>query len=106
MVASRDILLVELVFDAEDLKSCLQPPQLFLRHTPQDLTRCGEAWVLDGQYRGLSGRTVEDRKAVVRKLVWWTEHYSPEGVGTAEMKRFFQYVADGEPTGRWGLPQL
>jgi site-specific recombinase XerC len=73
-----------------------------------DLRRFIKGWILDGEYRQLSPRTLELRRHFLNKLVWWLENEGFESCGTFEIRAFIGYVSNGHLSeqGRWGNPAL
>lgn len=73
-----------------------------------DLRRFIKGWILDGEYRQLSPRTLELRRHFLNKLVWWLENEGFESCGTFEIRAFIGYVSNGHQSeqGRWGNPAL
>lgn len=73
-----------------------------------DLPRFIHGWILDGQYRQLSQKTLETRRCVTDRLVWWLRREGFEGCSAAEIKGFLYYVTTGhkDPGGRYGIPTL
>jgi hypothetical protein len=79
---------------------------------PEDLTvaqleRFGQGWVLDGEIRQLSPRTLEERRYLIQKLGWFLRHRELDACGVMELRLFLAYIGTGhkEPGGRWGNPQ-
>lgn len=73
-----------------------------------DLKRFAQGWIGDGQYRQLSPKTQETRRAILDRFFWWLEREGAHECGAAEVKGFLQYltVAHKEPCGRFGISTL
>jgi integrase/recombinase XerD len=65
-------------------------------------------WLDDGKYRQLSPRTLEARRDLVSKLLWFLRQREAERCGLMELRSFLAYMSRGheEPGGRWGNPRL
>ncbi len=74
----------------------------------QDLRRYAEGWILDCDIRQLSWRTIENRRLVIQKLLWFLQHKDYSECGLLELKQFLSYVSSGheEANGRWGNSRL
>jgi site-specific recombinase XerD len=61
-------------------------------------------WIVDSEIQGHSPRTLDNRRLITSKLLWWLEREGVVEVGEAEMRGFFLYLRRGheEPAGRWG----
>lgn len=74
--------------------------------SPDELERWAEGWLLDGTIRGQSNRTIDSRRDIVQKLVWFLrrDHLSADLDG---MRAYMMYLHHGhlEPGGRWGNPE-
>lgn len=73
-----------------------------------ELTRHAQDWLYDGEYRNHSPRTIEAKRDVVKKLLWFLEHRQYSTCGTPELRQFLAYITTGhlEPGGRWGNPHM
>src|SRR2546428_297012 len=73
-----------------------------------DLERHAQDWLLDGQIRQLSKRTLEARSFLVQKLVWFLKQREAATCGTPELRGFLAYLSTGHTTGngRWDNPQM
>ncbi|HEY3413900.1 MAG TPA: tyrosine-type recombinase/integrase [Armatimonadota bacterium] len=85
-------------------------PQCAIPQTDLDvrsLERSVEGWLLDGDIRQLSDRSLGNRRMVVDKLVWFLKDRAYERCGAAEIRQFLAYLNHGheDEGGRWGNPQ-
>lgn len=73
-----------------------------------DIRRFAQGWILDGQYRQLSPKTLDLRRHFLNKLIWWLESEGLDSCGTFEIRAFIGYVSSGHLSdhGRWGNPAL
>lgn len=73
-----------------------------------DLERLIADWLLDGEYRLHSERTVETRRGFLKNLLWFLKQNNHEWCGTREVKAFLHYLRHGheDEGGRWGRPHL
>jgi site-specific recombinase XerD len=73
----------------------------------KNLDRYGRGWLLDGEIRQLSNRTIEARTFLLDKLLWHLRRNESEGCGALELKQFLAYISTGhdDPEGRWGNSQ-
>ena len=70
-----------------------------------DLEKIAGGWFLDGEIRQLSERTLNARRDLVRKLVWFLRQRNCENCGLDELRAFLTYVSRGDGSGdRWGRP--
>lgn len=71
-----------------------------------DLGPLADGWLDDGEIREHSGRTIENRRDVIRKLEWFLRQKAHESCGTRELRSFLAYVVRGhqDEGGRWGNP--
>jgi integrase/recombinase XerC/integrase/recombinase XerD len=69
-----------------------------------DLEACSRDWLLDGELRMLSERTVASRRDRLGKLLWFLRRREAVDVGPAEIRAFLAYLSTGhrDPGGRWG----
>ena len=76
--------------------------------TVSEIAGLTEGWMLDGEIRQLTRRTLEVRKRFIGKFLWFLCHRGFEHVGTPELRALLAYVSRGheEPGGRWGNPRL
>lgn len=65
-------------------------------------------WIIDGELRHLSGRTISERREILDKFFWFLDQQGLETVAVRELKKFFHYLHTGheEPGGRFGNPRL
>ena len=75
--------------------------------TPE-LARSAEGWLLDGEIRQHSKRTLEARRSIIDKLIWYLRHKEYPVCGTLELRQFLAYVGKGheQAGGRWGNAQM
>jgi integrase/recombinase XerC/integrase/recombinase XerD len=66
----------------------------------------GQGWLLDGEIRQLSERTIENREIFVRNVLWFHREHGYDSTGVKELKHFLAYVASGDKNNksRWGRP--
>ena len=71
-----------------------------------DLAMYAQDWLLDGEVRQLSSRTVDSRRDLVQKFLWFLQREGFRECGTPELRAFLAYLNQGhkEPGGRWGNP--
>jgi site-specific recombinase XerD len=74
----------------------------------RDWERHIEGWLLDGEIRQLSPRTLEERRNVTGKLLWFLTDRELPACGTPEFRAFLAYVNTGheQERGRWGNPKM
>ena len=72
-----------------------------------DLARYCEGWLLACDIAEHSQQTLNLRKIVCDKLLWFLRSKEIEACGTLELRQFFSYLKHGheQPGGRWGNPQ-
>jgi site-specific recombinase XerC len=72
------------------------------------LERYAEGWLLDGEIRQHSQRTLGNRQIILSKLVWFLRYKEYNECGIAELRQFLAYLSKGhlEPGGRFGNPYL
>lgn len=75
--------------------------------TIDHLERLIRGWILDGEIRQFTARTLEERREVTGKFLWFLRREEFQAVDTGEIRAFLAYVARGhlEPGGRWGNPR-
>jgi len=68
------------------------------------LRRLAREWILDGEIRGLTVKSLRERQDVTDKLFWLVERNGGTEVGPPEIGDFLSHVRIGheEPEGRWG----
>jgi site-specific recombinase XerD len=61
-------------------------------------------WILDCEARDLSVRTLESRRSVLAKFLWYAEKMEWDHIGSNHIRLFLKYVSEGhkEEEGRWG----
>lgn len=64
-------------------------------------------WLLDGELRQLTPRTMSWRRDHMERFLWFLRDRECTAVGTAEIKQYMLYLAKSheEPEGRWGNPK-
>jgi len=69
-----------------------------------ELLQLGQGWLLDGEIRQLSKRTLEARRFLVEKLLWFLRQREYPACGTHELRAFLAYLSTSHETedGRWG----
>jgi site-specific recombinase XerD len=68
--------------------------------------RLVEDWLADCQIRQHSARTLELRRMLAERLLWFLEEQNAAQCSRAEMRRFFAYLSNGHNDGgRWGKSQ-
>ena len=72
-----------------------------------DLERYAEGWLLSGEIDQHSSRTLDARRSIVDKLLWFLRQKQHACCGTMELRQFLAYVTNGhkEEGGRWGNSQ-
>jgi site-specific recombinase XerD len=72
-----------------------------------ELPGCTQGWLLDGQVRQLSERTIDSRRRLLDKLNWFLTTRELTDCGRNELRAFLAYVATGhdDSEGRWGNPR-
>lgn len=73
-----------------------------------DLPRLVESWLLDGESAEHTDRTLEGRRFITDKLLWFCRREGYASLGPTEMRRFFVYLrtAHASPEGRWDNPHM
>jgi integrase/recombinase XerC/integrase/recombinase XerD len=67
------------------------------------LERHVEGWLLDGEIRQLSRRTLAERRILLRRFVWFVNQQEFESVGKGELRAYLGYLYGAhEQGGRWG----
>jgi integrase/recombinase XerD len=71
------------------------------------LERQAKDWLCDCQYRQHSSRTIETRRLILDKLLWFLREHEYTECGFRELRRFLVYLANGHESagGRWNNPQ-
>jgi len=72
-----------------------------------ELERYADGWFLSGDIDQHSQATLDIRRLVVNKLLWYLRQKECRECGTHELRQFLAYLTHGhkEPGGRWGNPQ-
>src|SRR4051794_38936101 len=70
----------------------------------KELEYHAQGWVLDGECRQLSPRTISSRRDLLHKLVWFLQQRECAACGPYELRAFLAYVGNGhqDEAGRWG----
>ncbi len=68
-----------------------------------DLKRHIQDWLFDCDYRQHSARTIETRRVVTDKLLWFLHQEQHKNCGVAEIRQFLAYLRRGHESteGRW-----
>jgi site-specific recombinase XerD len=76
--------------------------------TVSDLEYHAEGWLLDGEIRQWSPRTLESRRALIGKLRWFLKQQEATDCGPNELRAFLAYVTRGHERegGRWGNERM
>ncbi|HEY0074000.1 MAG TPA: hypothetical protein VGB77_07870 [Abditibacteriaceae bacterium] len=90
------------------LRHLSNPPNIGDVLQARDVSRQIADWLFDCQFQQHSRRTIEFRKHVGEKLVWFLEREAHNQCGASELRRFLAHVTDGhlEPEGRWRNPKM
>jgi hypothetical protein len=64
-------------------------------------------WLMDGQLSNHFARTLETRKDILSRLIWFLESGEYTLCNVDALRAFFFHLANGhkEPGGRWGNPK-
>ncbi|HZT41462.1 MAG TPA: tyrosine-type recombinase/integrase [Chthonomonadaceae bacterium] len=75
--------------------------------TVNDLERYAEGWLLAGEIDQHSSRTLDSRRSILNKLLWFLRQKELSCCGTMELRQFLAYLTNGhkEEGGRWGNAQ-
>ena len=68
------------------------------------LEQYAKAWLLDCEMRKHSARTVENRRGICDRLIWFMAQNKIENCDRDTLRRFLLYAGQACPTGRWGNP--
>lgn len=73
-----------------------------------DLRRFAEGWLVTGEIDQHSSRTLEARRFVAHKLLWFLRQREYDRCSVLELRQFLAYVTNGhkDPEGRWGNPGM
>ncbi|HHX41586.1 MAG TPA: tyrosine-type recombinase/integrase [Armatimonadetes bacterium] len=89
---------------------CRQAP---VRRAPDsvsvaDLETFVDQWLFDGEGRHLSPRTLDFRRDLTQKLLWWLKREGHSVFGPDQVRGFLAYINTGhkEDGGRWGNPRM
>ena len=74
----------------------------------QELSQLLQDWHYQDQYSLHSLRTIEFRRHVGEKLVWFLEQQNRSHCETTDLRRFLAYAVEGhrDPEGRWGNARM
>ncbi len=69
-----------------------------------EIKYAADGWLLDGDIRQHSHRTLEARRALLGKLLWFLEEYGHSTCGLLQLRQFIGHISRGheDPAGRWG----
>jgi hypothetical protein len=72
------------------------------------LERYADGWILACEIDQHSHRTLDTRRDIIKKLLWFLRRKCYENCGVMELRAFFAYLTTGhrEPGGRWGNPLM
>src|SRR5262249_39997569 len=75
-----------------------------VRLSVSDLRSFSQSWLMDCEARRHSHRTVEARRQLLDKLLWYLQQEEMTHCGRDEIRRFLRYVSHGHKNagGRWG----
>ena len=68
----------------------------------EDLERCSQAWLFEGEFRAHSPKTTETRRLFAKNLLWFLEQNGYPSCDKHELKAFFVYLGKPTPEGRYG----
>lgn len=73
----------------------------------ENLPRLIEDWLCDCELSGCSRQTVEVRRIMLAKFLWFLQQFNATCCGLDQVRRFFIYLNRGheDAGGRWGNPQ-
>ncbi|MBI3911912.1 MAG: hypothetical protein HY320_13400 [Armatimonadetes bacterium] len=73
-----------------------------------DLDNHIQNWLLDGEYRQHSQRTLDARRRLLDKFRWFLRQQEAPACGAREVRAFLAYAGRGheQPEGRWENPRL
>jgi site-specific recombinase XerD len=89
-----------------------ETPLRFAKAAPQipvaELARYAQDWLLDGEIRQLSRCTLDARRFLVDKLLWFFREREYGVCGKSELRAFLHYLSTGHGTGtgRWGNERM
>lgn len=64
-----------------------------------------DGWIVDAESRQHSTQTIDSRRLIMGKFVWWIRREGLASVGAKEIRQFLAYVGgEAPPGGRWGNP--
>lgn len=72
----------------------------------EDLERCAQDWLFDGEFRAHWPKTTEARRMFVQNLLRFLKQEGHTTWGKQELKTFFVFLGKPTPEGRWGIPRL
>jgi integrase/recombinase XerC/integrase/recombinase XerD len=75
--------------------------------TIADVQDLSQAWIDDGEVRHFRERTIDERRRVLGKLLWFLRDREAAECGVRETRAFLAYVSRGhtDTRGRWGNDQ-
>ena len=76
--------------------------------SPANLQRYADGWFLSGEINQHSSRTLDARKSIVAKLIWFLRQQELPECDTHALRLFLAYLTNGHKTerGRWGNPLM
>ncbi len=74
----------------------------------EQFEKYAQDWLFEGEYRNHSVRTIESKRDICKKLLWFLKQRKYEVCGASELRQFLAYVRNGhqEIGGRWGNPKM
>jgi len=72
-----------------------------------DLQKYAEGWFLSGEISRHSAATLDNRRLIVKNLLWFLRRKKCDTCGVMELRQFLVYLTNGhkDPGGRWSNPQ-
>jgi len=73
-----------------------------------ELQRQAEGWLITCEIDQQSQRTLDARRDILNKLLWYLRRRDCAACGTDELRQFLHYVSNGhkDSGGRWGNPKM
>lgn len=67
-----------------------------------------QSWLHEGDYSNNTARTLEEKRNISNKLLWFVNNRGFVNCGVYELRDFLAYVRSGhtQPGGRWGNPSM
>ncbi|SRR5258708_4144143 len=87
------------------------PPSFIISESalsPADVQRYADGWLLSGEIDQHSHRTLDSRRSIIQKLLWFLQQKEIAQCDTLALWRFLAYLTNGhkDGRGRWDNPQL